>query len=168
MMGTYRVSQVPDASFPACHGLMTPAALKDLTIAQCSGQALQRVTSLCRIGFTIVNTLADCNMLVSRLYQHLGKHGLPCGLQDSLCTLHLSCSQKNYLLLRHRRNTRYGWVVNPYPTRTLTWQDAPSCAWRANVKLRGRAALCRANEISKAFLKDGSVKTARYSPVALK
>ena len=70
MMGTYRASQVPDASLPACHGLMTPAALKDLTIAQCSGQALQKVSILYCIGFTIVNTLADCNMLVSRLYQH--------------------------------------------------------------------------------------------------
>jgi len=43
MKGTYRVSQVLDASLPACHGLMTPAALQNLTFAQCSGQALQRV-----------------------------------------------------------------------------------------------------------------------------
>jgi len=34
--------------------------------------------------------------------------------------------------LRHRRNTRYGWVANPYPTGTCTLQDAPSFAWRAN------------------------------------
>jgi hypothetical protein len=37
--------------------------------------------------------------------------------------------------LRHRRNTRYGWVANPYPTRTCTLQDAPSFAWRANAFL---------------------------------
>ena len=43
MMGTYRVSQVPDTSLPACHGLRTPAALRNLAIAQCSEQALQRV-----------------------------------------------------------------------------------------------------------------------------
>ena len=34
-------------------------------------------------------------------------------------------------MLRHRRNTRYGWVANPYPTGTFTLQDAPSFAWRA-------------------------------------
>ncbi|MEJ1418891.1 MAG: hypothetical protein RPU91_17755, partial [Candidatus Sedimenticola sp. (ex Thyasira tokunagai)] len=34
--------------------------------------------------------------------------------------------------LRHKRNTQYGWVANPYPTGTFTLQDAPSFAWRAN------------------------------------
>ncbi|MFT4764821.1 MAG: hypothetical protein ACI9OH_001923, partial [Oleispira sp.] len=28
--------------------------------------------------------------------------------------------------LRHRRNTRYGWWVKPYPTGTYTLQDASS------------------------------------------
>ncbi len=46
------------------------------------------------IGFVNVKTLADCNKLISRLYQHLRVYGHPCGLQDSLCTLHLFCSQK--------------------------------------------------------------------------
>ena len=34
--------------------------------------------------------------------------------------------------LRHRRNTRYWRMVNPYQTGTCTLQDAPSFAWRAN------------------------------------
>jgi hypothetical protein len=46
---------------------------------------------------------------------------------------------QNKLRLRHGRNTRYGWMVNPYPTGTFTLQDAPSFAWRSNVlgELRG-------------------------------
>jgi len=36
------------------------------------------------------------------------------------------------LRLRRGRNTRYGWVVNPFPTGTFTLQDAPSFAWRSN------------------------------------
>src|SRR4030043_238450 len=29
-------------------------------------------------------------------------------------------------------NTRYGWVVSPYPTGTFTLQETPSFAWRTN------------------------------------
>ena len=36
----------------------------------------------------------------------------------------------SYLL--RTRNTRYGWVANPYPTGTLTQQEAPGLAWRTN------------------------------------
>jgi hypothetical protein len=97
-----------------------------------------------RIGFVSVKALADCNKPFSRLYQHLGVYGHPYGLQDSLCTLHLFCSQKKkyFLLLRHRRNTRYGWATIPYPTGTCTLQDAPSFAWRSNAATVGRAGLC--------------------------
>ena len=80
---------------------------------------------------------ATGNKLVSKRYQHFREHGLPYGLHDSLCTLHLFCSTQK-ASLRHRRNTRYGWMANPYPTGTFTLQDAPSFAWRANVELCGR------------------------------
>ena len=78
-----------------------------------------------------VTTLGNRNKLISERYQHFREHGLPYGLHDSLCTLHLFCSSRN-AKLRHRRNTRYGWVANPYPTGTYTLQDAPSFAWRSN------------------------------------
>jgi hypothetical protein len=43
-------------------------------------------------------------------------------------------------------NTRYGWVVSPYPTGTFTRQEAPSCAWRTitcpSLGLTGKARLC--------------------------
>ena len=37
------------------------------------------------------------------------------------------------LHVRPSRNTRYGWVANPFPTGTFTPQDTPSFAWRTNV-----------------------------------
>ncbi len=30
------------------------------------------------------------------------------------------------------RNTRYGWLVRPYPTGTLTLKEMPSLAWRTS------------------------------------
>ena len=80
---------------------------------------------------------ATGNKLISKRYQHFREHGLPYGLHDSLCTLHLFCSTLN-ICLRHRCNTRYGWLARPYPTGSFTLQDAPSCAWRANVSLHMR------------------------------
>ena len=36
--------------------------------------------------------------------------------------------------LRNRRNTRYGLLVKLYPMGTYTPKEAPSCAWRTNVR----------------------------------
>jgi len=74
---------------------------------------------------------ASATTPISKLYQHFRGRGSPYGLQDSLSTLHLSCSSQSSRL-RHRRKTRYGWVANPYPARTFTLQDTPSFAWRDN------------------------------------
>ena len=64
--------------------------------------------------------------------------GIPYGLHVSLSTLHPFCSRE-FHPLRHRRKTRYGWLVRPYPTGTLTLQDAPSFAWRTNARAQRRA-----------------------------
>ena len=40
--------------------------------------------------------------------------------------------------LRHGRKTRYGWMANPYPTRTFTLQETPSFAWRDNAAAQAR------------------------------
>jgi hypothetical protein len=37
--------------------------------------------------------------------------------------------------LRTGRNTRYGWVANPYPTGTLTRQDTPSLLGAITIKI---------------------------------
>ena len=42
------------------------------------------------------------------------------------------------------RNTRHRWLARPYQTGTCTPQEAPSFAWRTNIKLRGYASLCPA------------------------
>jgi len=77
-----------------------------------------------------VKTLADREMHFGAISTFRG-HGAPYGLHDALCTLRLSCSP-TFHQLRHRRNTRYGWVASPYPTGTCTPQDTPGFAWRAN------------------------------------
>jgi len=70
-----------DVSLPACHDLRTPA---DLHILALSDDLV--------LPSVYVKTLGIRNKLFSKLYQHFREHGLPCGLQDSLCTLHLFCS----------------------------------------------------------------------------
>ncbi len=70
-----------DVSLPACHGLMTPADLHIL--AKADDHVLPSVH---------VKTLGVRTKLMSKLYQHFRVRGYPYGLQDSLSTLHLSCS----------------------------------------------------------------------------
>src|SRR5262249_1466007 len=70
----------------------------------------------------------------SKLYQHFRVRGHPYGLQDALSTLRPSCSSCVRPRLRHGRQTRYGWVAHPYPTRTFTLQETPSLSWRENAR----------------------------------
>jgi len=115
-----------DVSLPACHGLWTPADLH--TLANPGASVLPSVD---------VKPLGIRNKLISKLYQHFRERDLPYGLQDSLSTLHPSCSL--LLQLRHGCKTRYGWVASPFPTGTFTPLDTPSFARRDNAKLsRGR------------------------------
>ncbi len=52
----------------------------------------------------------------------------------ALLCLRFTCLVHGYKKpLRHRRKTRYWWLVKPYQTGTFTLQGAPSCAWRTNV-----------------------------------
>lgn len=146
------------ASLHTCHGLRTPPVLHILAIGQNVGSSL---SSLFLTGFPSVpqyphlilpltdglvlpsvhvKTLGDRNKLISKLCQLFRERDLPCGLHDSLCTLHLLCSPVSRL--RRRRNTRYGWMADPYPAGTFTLQDAPSFAWRANAKAEGRRTFC--------------------------
>jgi hypothetical protein len=73
------------------------------------------------VGFVDVKTLADCDNRLSRLYQHLGEHSLPCGLQDSLRTLHLFCS------LRTIRNSATGATLDTGGWLTLSRQGLAPC-----------------------------------------
>jgi hypothetical protein len=108
--------------------LRTPPTLHSLTITAASVSLSVRVKTLCgwiapfeaRYTFTVRDD--------------------PYGLQVSLCTLtFLSCSPVTRLL--NKINTRYGWMVNPYPTGTFTLQDTLSFAQRDNASHIGAALL---------------------------
>lgn len=73
-------------SLSACHSLRTPA---DLHI-----QAIMDDLVLPSVN---VKTLGVRNKLISKLYQHFRVRDHPYGLQNSLCTLHLSCSPTSML-----------------------------------------------------------------------
>ena len=109
-----------DASLPACHGLRTPADLP--LLANPDGRVLPSGAF----------TPSASAIAISKLYQHFRGRGPPCGLQDALSTLRPSCSPGSRPRLCHGRKTRYGWVANPYPTRTFTLQETPSFSWRDN------------------------------------
>lgn len=67
---------------------------------------------------------------LSELCQTLGRCGLPYGLHGSLCTLQTFRSASLSTRLLRACNTRYGWLVTPYPAGTHTLQEAPSLSWR--------------------------------------
>jgi hypothetical protein len=81
------------------------------------------------VGFWCVKTIAVCMSRDNGAVASFRECGLPYGLRGALCTLHL-CRSAFYLL--HRCNTRYGWLVRPYPVGTCTLQETPSFAWRTN------------------------------------
>src|SRR6266581_8703788 len=82
-------------------------------------------------GFWSVKTIAVCISRDNGAVSSFGECGLSCGLRGALCTLHL-CRSAFQLL--HRCNTRYGWLVRPYPVGTSTLQETPSFAWRTNAR----------------------------------
>ena len=71
---------------------------------------------------------------LSKLYQHFRERDFPYGLQDSLCTLTLYFRSSVTQLL-NKINTRYGWLVRPFPTGTFTLQDTLSFAQRDNAAI---------------------------------
>ena len=84
-----------------------------------------------RVGFAFVNTLATCNMLDLEAVPALQGTQVTPVAYAILCVrfvyfVRLSRSFLAARALRRKRNTRYGWVVNPFPTGTSTRQDTPS------------------------------------------
>ena len=60
LRGGGRASQVPDTSLNACHALGPRQSLRNLTVAQCSGQALQGVCDSFVLASVFVKTIANC------------------------------------------------------------------------------------------------------------
>ena len=105
-----RVSQVPDASLAACHALGPRQSLGNLTIAQCSGQALQRVcNSFVQASGTLKPT--PTALLLSQGCIPLGRYGSPAAYSVPCVrfTIIVPCLEDQ---VRRPRNTRYGLVVN--------------------------------------------------------
>ena len=110
--GSHGSLKFSNTSLCTCHNLLTPEALHILTMSDAS--------VLTSAG---VKPLVDLNHCYrSCLLCQFSGAATPYGLHNSLCTLHLLCSDSS--ILRHKRNTQYGWLVRPYPTGTLTLQDA--------------------------------------------
>jgi len=83
------------------------------------------------VDFQDVNTVVIRGLGFSKLYQHFRERDLPCGLQDSLCTIALqilfaACAAPQ----QDQHSIRVGGL--PYPTGTLTRQETPSFARRDN------------------------------------
>jgi len=116
--GTTRVSQVPDVSLHASHALWTPAG---------PPSTHPFLGALC-VGFWPVNTIAACFIALSRLYHALGSAVFPTGYVVPCIRLKCFVRSCPHLLndLPNNCNTRYGWMVSPYPAGTCTLQETPS------------------------------------------
>ena len=79
-----------------------------------------------------VKTLGDWNA-ISELYQ-LSESTVSPTAYIILCVRFVLFVRRISTDSAERRNTRYGWLARPYPTRTFTLQDTPSFAWHANAK----------------------------------
>ena len=67
--------------------------------------------------------------------------GVRSPLRSMWFPVYASVGSFGFPTLLPNRNTRYGWLVGPYPAGTLTLQEAPSFAWRTNAGLQQHAAV---------------------------
>ena len=120
--GGGRASRVPDASLPACHALGPRQSLGDL--ASCDPSVL---------ASEYVKTVANCSDSTNGAVLLWGGTAprRPAGFP-----VYASTASFGSVHLLHNLpdscNTRYGWVVNPFPEGTLTPQETPSFAWRTS------------------------------------
>src|SRR5438105_6962451 len=77
------------------------------------------------------NSITVCFIIIDGAVSSFRECGLPYGLRDSLCTLQPFRSALTSP--PHGCNTRYEWLVSPYPTGTFTQLETPSFAWRTSV-----------------------------------
>ena len=106
--------------------------------------ALDERSRILLADFVLVNTLVGCKQSRFRgCTSTSGSTASPMAYR-LLCVrftalVHAPHSPLTIRALRRRCNTRYGWVVSPYPTGTRTPQDTPSFAWHNNVSPTGAA-----------------------------
>jgi hypothetical protein len=108
-----------NASLPACHSLRTPADFHML--------------ALTHVSCWLRDTLRPSPSTTHSFRSSTSFQGTRLPLRPAEFSVYASPVLFGYsFCLRHRRNTRYGWVASPYPTGTRTRQDAPSLSWRYN------------------------------------
>ena len=111
MPGIHGLSQVLGASLSACQALRTPADPPASCHERC----------LC-IGFRCVKTVAVCIDRLDEAVPDFRVCGHPSGLQSSLCTLHMVCSEFCSSSPRATLGTG-GWL-------DLSWQGLAPCKKR--------------------------------------
>lgn len=84
--------------------------------------------SLC-VGFWHVNTIAICLQLLRGC---ITLQGVRSPLRSMWFPVYASAGSFGFTTLLSNCNTRYRWLVGPYPAGTLTLQEASSFAWRTN------------------------------------
>ena len=122
-----RLPEFSDASLPACHGLWTPADLH--TLANPGALVWPSV---------YVKTLGVRNKLISKLYQHFRVRVTPTAYR-MLCLRLVDLVRQAFQhdsAMDPRLDTG-GWA-SPYPTGTLTSQEAPSLSRRDDASAQPR------------------------------
>ena len=99
-------------------------------------------------GFDPAAARADCNKLVFGAVTSIsGSTASPMAYRllcvRFTCLVHTPHRLLTIRALRRRRNTRYGWVVSPYPAGTCTPHDTPSFTWHNNEPAHRRVAFWR-------------------------
>ncbi len=79
------------------------------------------------VGFWYRYTIATCIILGNEAVSRL--QGVRSPLWPMWFPVYASVISFGFCLL-HNCNTRYGWLVRPYPAGTFTLQETPSFAWR--------------------------------------
>ena len=104
------------ASLCTCHSLLTPETLHILTMADASV-----------LPSVYVKTLGDLNFNFEAA-STLRSYELPtaCTILCVRFTHFVPLWKFIKLRFRRERNTRYGWMVNPFPTGSFTLQETPS------------------------------------------
>ena len=91
---------------------------------------------LCRLR-TVLTAWPSAFSAFNGAISSFRESGLPCSLCVSLCTPRvLPWALLTFQFIRRvrgTRNTRYGWIATPYPTRTFTLQDVLSFIARVTV-----------------------------------
>ena len=155
-----RVSQVPDASLTACHALGPRQSLRNLTFAQCSGQALQRVCDsfVLASGTLKPSPTARCTNEAELL------KGGTAPLRPTVFPVYASRSLfLGINRVRRPRNTRYGLLVRLCPMGTSCSGNSSRAPYKKHQAALGAPTICSSHPLSCFILERSSQIMSRNS-----